>query len=186
MDATTVAVDLAKNVIELAMADGAGRKAFLIFLATHPQSRIVMEVCGGAHHCGSPRRRVMTCGCCRRSTRGLDLRHNTTDRADCSALREALRNPEIVPVPVKHVQIQAIQGLHRIRSPWLATRTARINVGRGRLREFGRVLPMGAVRALKLRPEAIDGASSPTGALARSAGRDPAARRGTSAGRAHA
>jgi transposase len=59
MDATTVAVDLAKDVIELAVADGAGRvvqrqrmgrKMFCAYLATHPQSRIVMETCGGAHH----------------------------------------------------------------------------------------------------------------------------------------
>jgi len=88
-------------------------------------------------------------------------RRNKTDRADCAALLEALRNPEIVPVPVKHVQAQAIQALHRIRSQWMATRTARINVLRGLLREFGLALPVGAVRALKLLPAAIGDAAVP-------------------------
>jgi transposase len=171
MNATTVAVDLAKDVIELAVADGAGRvverrrvgrKAFSVFLATHLKRRIVMEACGGAHHWARVARAA-----------GHDVRllpaqyvrpyrrRNKTDRADCAALLEAVRNPDIVPVPVKHVQAQAIQGLHRIRSQWIATRTARINVLRGLLREFGLVLPVGSVRALKLLPEAIDDAAVP-------------------------
>jgi len=171
MNATTVAVDLAKEVIELAVADGAGRvverrrvgrKAFSVFLATHPKSRMVMEACGGAHHWA---RVAQAAG---HDVRLLPAqyvrpyrRRNKTDRADCAALREALRNPEIVPVPVKHAQAQAIQGLHRIRSQWMATRTARSNVLRGLWREFGLVLPVGAVRALKLLPEAIADAAVP-------------------------
>jgi hypothetical protein len=79
----------------------------------------------------------------------LYRRRNKNDRADCLALLEAAKNPEILPVPIKDVQAQAIQGLHRIRSQWLAARTARINGLRGLLREFGQVLPVGAVRALR-------------------------------------
>lgn len=70
-------------------------------------------------------------------------------------------NPEILPVPAKTPDAQAIQGLHRIRSQWMSTRTARINALRGLLREFGLVLPLGAVTALKLMPEAIDDEAVP-------------------------
>jgi transposase len=45
---------------------------------------------------------------------------------------------------VKSVQQQALQGLHRIRSLWMGTRTSRINALRGFLREFGIAIPVGA------------------------------------------
>lgn len=51
---------------------------------------------------------------------------------------------DIVPVQVKSLEQQALQGLHRIRSRWMATRTSRINALRGFCREFGLVVPQGA------------------------------------------
>ena len=39
------------------------------------------------------------------------------------------------------IEQQAIASLHRLRSTWLATRTARLNTLRGLLREFGVELP---------------------------------------------
>lgn len=68
---------------------------------------------------------------------------------------EAARNPEILPVPVKTTEQQAIQGLHRCRSAWMETRTARINTLRGLLREFGLILPVGAATALQRIPEML-------------------------------
>jgi Transposase len=59
------------------------------------------------------------------------VRRNKTDRTDARALLEAHRNEEIHPVPVKSVDQQALTALHRLRSTWLATRTARINTLRG-------------------------------------------------------
>jgi transposase len=59
---------------------------------------------------------------------------------------------------VKTIEHQAIASLHRLRSTWLATRTARLNTLRGVLREFGIFIPVGAqhvvphVRALLLEP----------------------------------
>jgi transposase len=72
------------------------------------------------------------------------VRRNKTDRTDAKALLEADRNEEIHPVPVKTVEHQAIASLHRLRSTWLATRTARLNTMRGLLREFGLFIPVGA------------------------------------------
>ena len=59
---------------------------------------------------------------------------------------EAHRNADIRAVPIKTVAQQQLTALHRIRSTWMRTRTARINMVRGLLGEFGLVLPTGARR----------------------------------------
>ena len=59
MHATTVAIDLAKDVFELAFADSTGhfterkrltRRAFAHCMANRPPLAVVMEACGSAHH----------------------------------------------------------------------------------------------------------------------------------------
>jgi transposase len=77
------------------------------------------------------------------------VRRNKTDAADAAALIEASRCPDIRPVPIKSVDQQAIQQLHRLRSQWMAARTSRINFLRGCLREFGVGIPVGAKRAIQ-------------------------------------
>ena len=72
------------------------------------------------------------------------VKRNKTDAADATALLEASRCAEIVPVRVKSIEQQALQSLHRTRSLWMATRTARINALRGFCREFGIVIAPGS------------------------------------------
>jgi transposase len=64
---------------------------------------------------------------------------------------EAYRNEDIKPVPIKSVDQQILGSLHRLRSAWVAERTAKINTLRGLLRELGFVIPVGANKAV---PEA--------------------------------
>jgi transposase len=73
---------------------------------------------------------------------------NKTDRTDAKGLLEAFRNDEVRPVPVKSETQQGLAALHRLRSTWLATRTARLNTVRGLLREFGVTMPVGARRVV--------------------------------------
>jgi transposase len=73
---------------------------------------------------------------------------NKTDRTDTMGLLEADRNEEIVPVPVKTVGQQSLVVVHRLRSGWMARRTARLNAIRGFLRELGVTVPVGATRVL--------------------------------------
>jgi transposase len=154
MDATTVAIDLAKNDFELAIAGPDGRLierrrlargAFSRFFVNRPPCHIVMEACGSAHHWG----RVFTA--LGHTVRLLPaqyvkayVRRNKTDRADASALLEAQRSEDIQAVPIKTEAQQTILQLHRVRSQWMRTRTARINSLRGCLREFGMAIPVGA------------------------------------------
>lgn len=166
---TTIAVDLAKSVFEVAHSERPGRIAhrarlsraqFARLLATHRPATVLMEACGTAHFWG---RHALAYG-----HRVLLLPphavrpyvpRNKTDRADATALLEAARNEGIHPVPVKSVPQQAVTALHRLRSAWLATRTARLNTLRGLLREFGVTIPVGA-RAVVPRLTALLGADA--------------------------
>lgn len=164
-------MDTAKLVFEVAEAGPSGkvvrrlrlnRTQFSEYLATREKASFVLEACGGAHHWA---RVMQRCG---HTVRLLPVpyvcayrRRNKTDRADCLAMLEAAKNPEILAVPVKSVEHQAIQGLHRCRSAWMQARTARINTLRGLLREFGIVLPVGAGAALQRMPEALEDEAVP-------------------------
>ena len=104
-----------------------------------------MEACGSAHHWG---RRLEALGVNVRLLPAKYVRayvkRNKTDSADAAALIEAARCADIAPVRIKSVEQQALQSLHRIRSLWMTTRTARINALRGFCREFGIALSPGA------------------------------------------
>ncbi len=155
MDATTVAVDLAKDIFEVTLANRAGRvidrrrltrRQFDGFINSLPAgTEVIMEACGTAHYWGR-----------RCQARDLHVRllpvqyvrpyvrRNKTDRTDTDAMLEAARCGGIQPVPVKTVEQQTLQALHRVRTQWQAARTARINVVRGLLREQGLPVPVGA------------------------------------------
>ena len=133
MHATTVAVDLAKSVFQIAMADDKWhvveqqrltRSQFERWFHNRDVGMVVMEACGSAHHWG---RWLNGLGIEVKLLPAADIRayvkRNKTDAADACALLEAARCADIVPVRVKSLEQQALQGLHRIRSRWMATRT---------------------------------------------------------------
>lgn len=159
MNATTVAVDLAKSVFQLAVADASWRVVqthrltrtqFERWFVNRDVSLVIMEACGSAHHWA-------------RWLNGLGIevrllpaqyvrayvKRNKTDAADAAALLEAARASDIRPVRIKSVEQQALQGMHRIRSLWMGTRTSRINALRGFCREFGIAIPVGARTGLE-------------------------------------
>lgn len=74
------------------------------------------------------------------------VRRNKTDAAEAAALIEVARCAQVRPVPVKSVDQQQLQQLHRLREQCKQTRNARINLLRGSLREFGIVVPVGIER----------------------------------------
>ena len=152
----TIAIDLAKSIFQLLAVDAHGkvleshrlaRAAFIAFWHNRAPVRVVMEACGSAHHFGRwltalghqviliPAQYVRPY-----------VRRSKTDAADCLAMIEAVRAIDLKPVPIKSELQQVIQLLHRARQQWQETRTARINLARGLLREFGIVIPEGAER----------------------------------------
>jgi len=171
MDATTVAVDLAKNVFEVVSANRDGRivarqrlnrARFLAFLGTRPPTRFVMEACATAHHWGRVAQGhghevVLLPAAYVRPY----VRRNKTDRTDAEALLEALRSGQLPAVPVKRVEQQALVALHRVRAQWIATRTARINALRALLAEYGVLLPARTTVALTAAPAILADAALP-------------------------
>jgi transposase len=154
MNSTRMAVDVAKSVFQVAMSTVPGRvdehqrltrERFRRFVASCPSSEFVMEACGSAHHWG---RELESLGHSVRLLPPADVARyrdgNKTDRADAIAILEAARNEAIDPVPVKTLEQQALTSLHRLRSGYVADRTARINAVRGILREFGHMIPQGS------------------------------------------
>ena len=154
MNTTQVAVDIAKSVFQVAVSHDPGqvheqhrlsRARFQRFFANYPPAEVLMEACGSAHHWG---RELQAMGHQVSLLPPSDVSRyrdgNKTDRADAKALLEASRNKKIDPVPIKSTDQQAVTALHRLRSQYLATRTARINAVRGLMREFGVVVPLGA------------------------------------------
>ena len=171
MDATTVAVDLAKDVFEVATTNRAGRiverkrlsrRQFEAFVDALPAgTEVVMEACGTAHYWG---RRCQAQG---HHVQLLPVqyvkpyvRRNKTDRTDTEALLEAARCAGIQPVPVKTPEQQALQALHRVRTQWQETRTARINTLRGMLREHGMPMALGARTVLTKMPLILEDADN--------------------------
>lgn len=155
---TLVSVDVAKNVLEVAVSRFPGRVSlrkrltrnqFLEFCAQQSPATFLLEACSSSHHWG---RRLQDMGNDVVLLPPLAVRpyvtRNKTDRTDAKALLEAYRNEDIRPVPVKSVQQNAIAGLHRLRSAWLAERTARINTLRGILRELGIAIPVGSLQVV--------------------------------------
>jgi transposase len=162
MHATTVAIDLAKDVFELAFADAdyhivqrkrVSRRVFAQVLGNCGPLRVIMEACSSAHYWA---RRFTAQGHTVRLLPARDVRpyvrRNKTDRTDAAGLLEADRCAQIDSVPIKSVEQQGIQALHRIREQLKSQRTATINLVRGVLREFGVVIPLGAA---KVRPAVL-------------------------------
>jgi transposase len=111
MTVTTVAIDLAKDVFELAFADAQrriverkrlSRSAFSRCLSNRSPLRVVMEACGSAHHWA---RVFQGQGHTVRLLPARDVRPyvrgNKTDRADAAGILEADRCGRIVEVAVK-------------------------------------------------------------------------------------
>lgn len=177
MHATTVAVDLAKSVFQLAEADAQGRivashrltrTQFERFFGNRTAGQVVMEACGSAHHWARTLQRQGV------AVRLLPATHvkpyclrNKTDAADCGALLQANNDPRIREVRVKSIEQQALQALHRARSQWMASRTQRINTLRGYCREFGVPIAVGAKTGLHAIRDLVARPQSPLPAMLR-------------------
>lgn len=175
MNTTTIAVDHAKSVFQVAVSRRPGhvsenrrftRVKFMRYFAEHQPATVLFEACSSAHHWA---RKLHSLG---HSVILLPphavrpyVPRNKTDRADAKALLEAFRNKDIHPVPIKSIDQHVMMTLHRFRSAYIAQRTARINATRGVLREIGIFIPAGAARVV---PVVYDLTGDPDSAAPRS------------------
>jgi transposase len=162
-----IAVDLAKNVFQIAESNSVGkvtaRKRFnrsefyQYVVQKNEHATFIMEACGTAHYWGrvaqaAGHRVVLLHPHYVKPYR----RRNKTDRNDCDAILNASRAVEIKPVPVKTSLQQQVQQLHRMRELWKQNRTQRINLLRAILREHGFDNAASKERFLRQCAEVID------------------------------
>jgi transposase len=147
-----IAIDLAKSVFQVCVLVNnkvmtnktIRRSQLLAFIAQQKPQKIFMEACYSSHYWARefialkhqvfliPAQHVKPF-----------VRGNKNDQNDALAIAEAGQRPNIKFVPVKTIEQQDIQMLHRIRDKRVAQRTGLINQTRGILSEYGVVAPKG-------------------------------------------
>lgn len=129
----------------------------MTFIAQLPPCLIGLEACGGAHHWV---RRFTEFG---HTVRMMApqfvkpyVKSNKNDAADAEAICEAVQRPGMRFVPVKTIEQQDIQNLHRVRSQLVARRTAQANQIHGLLLEYGLTLGQGINQVRKALPDMLE------------------------------
>lgn len=176
---TTVAVDLAKQVFQVAGENRRGevvyevrlrsRQAFSRFIDVLPVGiTVLLETGPGAQAWA---RQVQAAGNQVRilpAQRAAEHRSGAkNDRKDALALLRAGRDRQIREVPVKTVQALAIQAVHRVRRGYVRRRTAVGNQIRGLLLEHGIAIAQGGPALARRASGVVEDASQPVPDLLR-------------------
>ncbi|WP_445145871.1 IS110 family transposase [Dyella sp. Tek66A03] len=148
-----IGVDLAKNVFQVHGVDHREKAVWrkrltrdrwlqAVSEAAEPGCEIAMEACAGAHHWAR-----------QLQARGFRVKliapqyvkpyvpRNKSDAKDAEGICEAMSRPSMRFVPIKTVEQQDIQAVHRIRTRLVDDRTAKGNQIRGLVAEYGLVAP---------------------------------------------
>ncbi len=114
------------------------RSALPEFVAKLPPCLIGIEACGSSHYWA---RKFIAYG---HSVKMMSpqfvkpyVKGNKTDQNDAEAICEAVTRPNMRFVPIKQIEQQDMQSLHRMRSQSMKNRTALANQIRGLLAEYG-------------------------------------------------
>ncbi|MGC1953247.1 MAG: IS110 family transposase [Gammaproteobacteria bacterium] len=166
MKIKTLGIDLAKSIFHLVGVDERGevtlrkklrRKQVLAFLANLEPCRVGLEACGGSNYWAREMAkfghdvRLMSPQFVKPYVKG-----NKNDYNDAQGLCEAVSRPTMRFVPIKTVEQQDVQSLHRIRRSRVKARTALVNQIRGLLGEYGIVVVQG-INAVRTKvPEILE------------------------------
>jgi transposase len=148
-----IGVDLAKNVFQVHGVDHREKAVWrkrlprdrwlqMISEVAEPGCEIGMEACGGAHHWA---RQLQARGYRVKMMAPQYVKpyvpRNKNDAKDAQGICEAMSRPSMTFVPIKTVEQQDMQAVHRIRTGLVEQRTAKGNQIRGLVAEYGLVAP---------------------------------------------
>ena len=163
---TTVGVDLAKNVIQVSVVSARGkelsnrsftRRKFAEFLSKQKPALVAFEACATAHYWARAAERHGHVARIIPAKFVAPFRQgHKTDSNDALAVAEAARRPSIKEAPMKTVEQQGLQAIHRSRQLLIQESTALSNHLRGLLMEFGVVIPQGFASLLRALPEVLE------------------------------
>jgi transposase len=150
---TTIGIDLAKNVFQIHGVDAKGktvlqkrvsRLKFLDVMRAQPSCLVGIEACGGSNYWA---RQLKAMGHNVKIMSPMRVKpyigSTKNDYKDAEGICEAVGRPKMIFVPIKQIEQQDIQSIHRIRTRLIESRTALANQIRGLLSEYGIVLAKG-------------------------------------------
>jgi transposase len=170
MKITTIGLDIAKSIFHLYAVNQIGRYVkkkqlkrhqLLQYLARLEPCMIVMEACGGANYwareikCLGHEVKLIAPQYVKPYVKG-----NKNDYNDAEAIAEAAQRPTMRFVPIKSVEQQDIQNLHRQRERIKKARVALVNQVRGLLAEYGIVINKGISAVRKRLPDILEDAEN--------------------------
>ena len=170
MTITTIGLDLAKNVFQVHGVDGRGMTALrkqlrrdqvAAYFARLQPCLVGIEACGGAHYWAA---KLTALG---HNVKMMApqfvkpyVKTNKNDDHDAEAVCEAVGRGNMRFVPVKTLEQQDIQAIHRVREQLIKSRTAQANQIRGLLGEYGIVLAKGVSQLRARLPEILEDAEN--------------------------
>ncbi len=170
MKISVLGIDLGKSSFHVFGVDEQGkavmrqrmtRRKLREFMVNLTPCLVGMEACGGAHYWARVFERY-----------GHEVRlmspqfvkpyvkSNKNDFLDAEAICEAVTRPTMRFVPIKSVEQQEIQSLHRARELAISHRNAQANQLRGLLLEYGLVVPQGIGTLRQRLPEILEDAEN--------------------------
>ena len=171
MQATTIGLDIAKQLFFAVGKDSRGRQVWrkrlrraqvLGFFAQQAPCLVGLEAGGGAQYWA---RQLQAHG---HAVKVMAPRHvkafrrgQKNDYNDAGAIGEAAGQPAVRGVPLKSAAQQDLQALHRVRDGLVRQRTAVVNRVRGLLAEQGIVLAAGIGRFRRLLPALVEEQATP-------------------------
>jgi transposase len=170
MKITTIGLDIAKSVFHFFAVNQMGRYVkkkqlkraqLLSYFARLEPCLVAMEACGGANHWARALKelghevKLIAPQYVKPFVKG-----NKNDYNDAEAIAEAAQRPNMRFVPIKSVEQQDIQNLHRQRERIKKARTALVNQTRGLLAEYGVVINKGVTAVRTRLPEVLEDADN--------------------------
>ena len=182
MNCTTLGIDLAKQVFQLHGVDARGhvvvqkrvsRSKLRETVAQLPPCLIGMEACSSAQYWAREFEKLgHTVKLISPQFVKPYVKGNKNDSRDAEAICEAVARPHMRFVPLKTVESQDSQAIHRMRSRLIKERTALVNQIRGVLAERGIVIAQGLSRLRKQLPTIVEDLSNELTPLGREVRRE--------------
>ena len=170
MKITRVGLDLAKELFQVHGVDGSDkvvvrrrlrRGEMITYFKKLPACLIGMEACASSHHWA---RTLSELGHAVKLIAPQFVKPyvkgNKNDANDAEAICEAVGRSNMRFVPIKTVEQQNIQALHRVRTELVRQRTAKVNQIRGLLGEYGIVVRQGVAVLRKALPDILEDAGN--------------------------
>lgn len=166
MKVCLIAIDLAKNILQVCGVNKAGKPVFnkslkrnklIPFLINYPDAVIAMEACSGSNYWG---RELMKLSFEVRLIPPIHVKPfvkgNKNDRNDAFAITEAAVRPNMHFVKPRTVEQTEAAIIHKVRSRWIKQKTSLTNQLRGLLNEYGIVAKPGDKALREMLVDAIE------------------------------